>query len=86
MSGSDPACRRPTVEDLARDLLADLAYCRQFESTCRQPWWRGWPAAIRRALAAEAEVRRLQELTLGLTARVAAQAELLERRARRPGG
>lgn len=54
----------PTPEDLARNLTTDL------DSLTREPWGsricvcvyaqRGWPAAIRRALAAEAEVAELR--------------------------
>lgn len=43
----------------------------------------GWPAAIRRALHAEAEAERLQALVSSLADRVAAQSELLARRAER---
>lgn len=39
------------------------------------------PAWIRRAVAAEAEVARLRSMIEGLTARVAAQSELLSRKA-----
>lgn len=68
----------PTPEDLERDLVADLETCEAaspdpwspvrttsnhyadyvFAKEARN----GWPAAIRRALAAEAEVARLQVL------------------------
>lgn len=49
----------PTTEDLARDLVADLRIA------CSQDYGTGladdaWPAAIRRALAAEREARGLQ--------------------------
>ena len=41
----------------------------------------GWEIAIRRAKAAEAEVERLRSMVEGLAARVAAQSELLSRKA-----
>jgi hypothetical protein len=55
----------PTLEDMARYLGADL---HELDSRCGRPWqlWvldnaeDGWPAAIRRALAAEEKVRRLR--------------------------
>lgn len=43
----------------------------------------GWPAAIRRALAAEAQVAALQKQVEGCAARIAAQGELLAKRAER---
>jgi hypothetical protein len=45
----------------------------------------GWPVALRRAIAAEAECERLRCLVAGLADRVAAQSELLTARAGRPG-
>lgn len=73
---------KPTPEDLARDLLADLRQCQNAKQSQRQvaqtqqeqgqDWYLcgavaslglaacdGWPATIRRAIAAEAEVVRL---------------------------
>ena len=52
----------PTAEDLVRNLVADLAVC---ESAPPGPLYfeeprSGWPAAIRRALAAEAERDQLR--------------------------
>lgn len=64
----------PTPDDLQRDLVADLAHTYQVA-------FPGWPAAIRRALHAEAEVERLKALVESLAARVHAQSELLEGRA-----
>jgi hypothetical protein len=46
----------------------------------------GWPAAVRRAIAAEAEAARLRALAESLARRVAAQSELLSRRAEGGGG
>jgi len=40
----------------------------------------GWPAAVRRALAAEAEVLRLQQQLTAACDRIAAQSELLSRK------
>lgn len=51
----------PSVADLARDLTADLRYCEQFPR-CHDLWCVGWPAAIRRALAAEHDNRVLRLL------------------------
>jgi hypothetical protein len=45
----------------------------------------GWPAAIRRALWAEAEVERLREMHARACDRIAEQSELLSRRAEREG-
>ena len=80
---------QPTPEDLARDLAEDL---RSLEGSGwlehRGPWVRcslAWAAALRRALAAEAEVLRLRRLIEGLAGRVAAQSELLSRRAEEGG-
>ena len=63
---------RPTPEDMGRSLEADLALCEAEPKglDSLQRWERelfclartGWPAAIRRALAAEAEVKRLKKL------------------------
>lgn len=56
---------KPTPEDMARDLAADLwpadATARYFAALAER-YSRSWPAAIRRALWAEAEVRRLQRV------------------------
>lgn len=86
----------PTPEDMARDLAADLG---EYARLSREvPEWVGGtmresdvavlchaslPAAIRRALAAEAEVERLRRLVAGLSDRVAAQSDLLTGRAER---
>lgn len=54
----------PTTDDLARDLEKDLAYVNAYgmvNIACVDPW----SAAIRRALAAEAEVARLQAIIDG---------------------
>ena len=106
---------RPTSDDLARDLRADLAVV---EAATPGPWaddvpaghvynpdwlrlgWDrgivattdddtdtraiaamrdGWPAAIRRALAAEAEAARLNDTLALLSALMAAKQEELER-------
>lgn len=60
----------PTPEDLARDLAADLALCgaanaRNF--SCLTASRAAWPAAIRRALAAEAEAARLRRELAGIS-------------------
>ncbi len=81
----------PTPADLARDLAADLADALRLQrqggpitAVEEQVWLaNGWPAALRRAIAAEAECARLRGLADGLAARVTAQAELLGARAER---
>lgn len=53
---------KPTPEDLARDLAADLWHAgsgNRYISAVLDRYCKSWPAAIRRALAAEAEVARL---------------------------
>lgn len=63
---------KPTAEDMARNLEVDLALCNSFltEETASEEMrftylaasW--WPAAIRRALAAEAELaRRMKQVS-----------------------
>jgi len=92
MGGGDV---NPTPEDLARDLAADLvvsyptpAQLWEWGEAEDHDWIKlarvGWGAAIRRAIAAESEVLRLQAIIRGLTDRVAEQSELLSRRAERP--
>lgn len=55
----------PTQDDLSRDLRADLSELegrdgRDYEAWVRDNADHAWPVAIRRALAAEAEVERLR--------------------------
>ena len=86
---------KPMAEDMARDLEADLKLCEAEPKglDSLQRWERelfclartGWPAAIRRALAAEAEVERLRKQVEGHAERIAAQSELLSRRAEEEG-
>ena len=82
----------PTKEDMARSLEADLRFVEQIRrhqgsdrSDLDAEFWAigdaAWPAAIRRALAAEAEVERLRKQVEGHAERIAAQSELLSRRA-----
>lgn len=68
--------QRPTEADLRRDLDSDLELVKRgdrneytdcspqpalcWRELARRDMWDGWPAAIRRALAAEAEVARLR--------------------------
>lgn len=75
--------RAPTPADLARDLAADLRLHEREGWTDRPHVMLVCGAALRRALAAEAEAARLQTLVDSLAARVAVQAELLSRRAER---
>ena len=79
----------PTPADLGRDLAADLAEC---ERRCGKGWvlWvcdnadPGWPAAIRRALAAES---RVDELRRGFDLRWKATQRAIARwRAEDPAG
>lgn len=63
---------KPTDADLDRDLRADLAelegrYGRDYEAWVRDQADYAWPAALRRALAAEAEVERLGGILGDLT-------------------
>lgn len=74
---------KPTAEDLARDLATDLKYVNSY-GMVSEGTRKGWSASIRRALFAEAEVKRLQGIIDGLTARVAAQSELLPKKAEGP--
>jgi hypothetical protein len=79
----------PTAEDAERDLPADLAYLAEVEAIEPGEWhvsWNvdvskrafgGWPAAIRRALAAEEALADCRKVCASL----AAQSELLSRRA-----
>lgn len=73
----------PTPDDLARNLAQDLADLSSVDhGHCANILlWTIAPAAIRRALAAEAEVVRLRAIVQGLADRVAAQSDLLSRRA-----
>jgi hypothetical protein len=81
----------PTPEDLALDLRAVTAGVpgllradvptRTHWQLSAAAWARACAAACRRALAAEAECERLRRLVDGLADRVAAQSDLLTRRA-----
>lgn len=71
----------PTAEDLARDLLAEIAACyAHVPLLAPVACGHAYLAAVRRAVAAEAQAAELQALVRGLTDRVAAQSELLTRR------
>lgn len=65
----------------SRDELGRPTYFAGYVDVLASKARRGWPAALRRAIAAEAEVVRLRALTESLAARVVAQSELLEKAA-----
>lgn len=73
----------PLPSDFERNLAADLAWVNTYGMATERDRLR-WSAAIRRALHAEAEVRRLRGIVESLAARCAAQSELLTRRAEGP--
>lgn len=69
---------KPTADDMARDLEADMGVCDKYPAdecpflpgTFGGEAVVGWPAAIRRAVAAEAEIARLNTENEGLTEEV----------------
>lgn len=71
----------PTADDLARDLLAEIAEeFARIPLTAPADCGPSYLAAVRRAVAAEARVAELQAMVRGLSDRVEAQSELLTRR------
>lgn len=77
----------PTEADRALDLAAHLDALARHGGDRPGAVYRGYcvphhhAAAIRRALAAEAEVDRLRGIINGMAARITAQSELLSKRA-----